>query len=421
MALRQLLTRVTKAFWAIPAACALIAALLAFALIRVDGLGDRFGVLYGGGPESARSILGVVASSVLTFAALTFSITMIALQLASSQFSPRVLNTLLRDRWTQGALGVFVGTFVFALLTLREVRGGPDAFVPGLAVSVTLVLALASIGTLMGFIHHMAQSLRVVTIIERIHHETRRALDSWYDDDRDPVGSARVVDGPRREVAAPVNGVLTWYGRSALAERAVEDDVTIDLLAPTGAWLCEGQAVLAVTGPIDDASAEALIGQLAFDRERETAHDPAYGFRQLVDIAERALSPGVNDPTTAVQCLDRMHALLRHLARRDLAVGETVVDGVARVRVPVPGWDDYVALSCDEIRHWAAGSVRVHRRMREMLRDLLEVVGPERQQCLREQLARLEHRMAEAAYEWEATSGGAGDPAERPEGRAPAQ
>ncbi len=411
MALRQLLLRLTQAFWAIPAACASAAAALAIGLVRLDGLGDRFGVLYGGGPDSARSILGVVASSVLTFAALTFSITMIALQLASSQFSPRVLNTLLRDRWTQSALGVFVGTFVFALLTLREVRGGADAFVPGLAVTAAIILALASIGTLMGFIHHMAQSLRVVTIIDRIHRETSRALDAWYDADR-PAADAELVDGPRREVRSPADGVLTRYDRSALLDKAVETGATIELVVPVGAWVCAGQPLILVHGHVDDDLLEWLPGQVGFDREREIGGDPAYGFRQLVDIAERALSPGVNDPTTAIQCLDRLHALLRQLARRDLGVGVTVVDGVARLRVPVPGWDDYVALACDEVRHWGAGSPRVLRRLRVLLDDLALVVEPGRRACLTEQLDRLEHRAAEVSFEWDATADGAGDPAE---------
>lgn len=120
----------------------------------------------------------MIASSVLTSAGLAFSITIVALQLASSQFSPRVLRSMLRDRWTQAALGVFVGTFVFSLLTLREVRSSGEAgaaFVPGLGVTVSLLLGLASIAALMGFIHHMAQSLRVVTVIDQITAEARRA------------------------------------------------------------------------------------------------------------------------------------------------------------------------------------------------------------------------------------------------------
>jgi len=199
MRTRELISRVTTIFWVIPATGSLLAGVGAITAVWLDrAYGGKFGLLYGGGPDSARAILSTVASSVLTFAALTFTITIVALQLASSQFSPRVLNSLLRDRWTQSALAVFVGTFVFALLTLREVRGGDDGFVPGLGVSLTLVLGLASIGTLVGFIHHMAQSLRVVTIIDRINGETRQALDAWYDDEAAPGPDGRVVSGGSR-------------------------------------------------------------------------------------------------------------------------------------------------------------------------------------------------------------------------------
>lgn len=150
MMLQTTLVRLRAAFWVLPTLCAVAAGVLAPVVARLDEvLGEDSGLLFAGGPDSARQILGVIASSVLTFAGLAFSITIVALQLASSQFSPRVLRSMLRDRWTQAALGVFVGTFVFSLLTLREVRSSGKAgaaFVPGLGVTVSLLLGLASIG-----------------------------------------------------------------------------------------------------------------------------------------------------------------------------------------------------------------------------------------------------------------------------------
>ena len=421
MSLRLLLKRLTTAFWAVPAVGALLAAIGALVVVWVDReYGGAFGVLYGGGPDSAREVLGTVASSVLTFAGLTFSITVVALQLASSQFSPRVLNTLLRDRWTQAALAVFVGTFVFSLLMLREVRGGEDTFVPGLGVGVSLLLGLTSIGTLVGFIHHMAQSLRVVTIIDRIHRETRRALDTWYSDDGTEGAAGRraePVSGRRRTLPAPADGVVAMLTRGAAVRYATEHDCTLELLVPAGTWVVEGQPLLAVHGG-DDAEID-VRSVLGLGRERETATDPPYGFRQLVDIAERALSPGVNDPTTAVQCLDRMHGLLRRIARRDLDVGDTAVDGVVRLRVPVPSWADFLGLACDEIRHWGADSPRVHRRMESMLRDLADVAPRTRVAAVEEQLARLAARRDETvAQEWPWVSAH-GDPAEWLGGREP--
>lgn len=409
MSPRLLLTRLTTAFWAIPAAGAVGSGLLALLTAWVDReYGDRSGVLYGGGPDSARTILQTVATSVLTFAGLTFSITVVALQLASSQFSPRVLSSLMRDRWTQGALATFVGTFVYALLMLREVRGGEESFVPGLGVGVTLLLGLASIAALVGFIHHMVQSLRVVTIIERIASETREALDGWYADE--PVGHGRVVQGGRHVLDSKTDGVLAWYDRDALVGLAVQHDLTVELLVPSGAWVVAGRPVMALHGAAEpDVDLPSVVG---LGRERETVRDPSYGFRQLVDIAERALSPGVNDPTTALQCVDRMHALLARIVDRDLAVGDTVVDGVVRLRLPVPRWEDYLGLACDEIRHWGADSLRVHRRLEAMLRHLESVAPAERVEPVRRQLeALMSRREGAVAQEWDRFSTH-GDPAE---------
>ncbi len=411
MSVRMLVERVTQAFWAIPALGAVLAAVTALVTVWLDrSYGGSGGLLYGGGPDSARAILQTVATSVLTFAGLAFSITIVALQLASSQFSPRVLTSLLRDRWTQSALGVFVGTFVYALLMLREVRGGDQPFVPGLGVGLVVLLGLAAIGALVGFIQHMAQSLRVGTIIDRIFAQTKNALQAWYPDERPAGDDGRMVDGPRGVLRARGDGVLAWFDRDGLVSYAEEEDVTVELAVPAGTWVAEGQELLVVHGAAD--ASEKLAGLVDLGRERETSRDPSYGFRQLVDIAERALSPGVNDPTTAVQCLDRIHSLLRRLATRELAVGDTVVDGVVRLRVPVPDWADYLALACDEVRHWGAGSVRVHRRMEAMLEDLRAVAAGRRAEAVDRQLELLARRReGEVAEEWPETSR-SGDPAE---------
>ncbi len=244
----MLVERVTQAFWGIPALGAVLAAVTAFAAVQLDrAYGGSGGLLYGGGPDSARAILQTVATSVLTFAGLAFSITIVALQLASSQFSPRVLTSLLRDRWTQGALAVFIGTFVYALLILREVRGGDEPFVPGLGVGLVVLLGLVAIGALVGFIQHMAQSLRVGTIIDRIFSETKRTLQAWYPDERSTTEPGRVVDGPGAVVRSQGDGVLAWFDRDGLVSYAEEQDLTVELAVPAGTWVAEGQELLRCT------------------------------------------------------------------------------------------------------------------------------------------------------------------------------
>ncbi len=406
------MSRLGAAFWTIPAVGAVLGLVLGWLVARIDlRLGGHDGLLFGGGPDSARAILQTVATSVLTFAGLTFSITVVALQLASSQFSPRVLGPLMRDRWTRSALATFVGTFVYCLMVLREVQGGTpeqEPFVPGLGVGLALVLALMAISALVGFIQHIAQSLRVVTIIDRTFRDTAAALEAWYGGDEPRTGT--LVGGPRRMSAAARDGVLAWYDRDALVSLAIEQDVSIEVLVPAGSWVVRGRPLVVVHGRDgEDLDVDALLG---LGRERQVSRDPSYGFRLLVDIAERALSPGVNDPSTAMQCLDRLHSLLARVAERDLAVGDTVVDGVVRLRLPVPGWEDYLGLACDEIRHWGAGSLRVHRRLESMLQDLLADLPAGRTEPVRVQLAALRGaRTDEVASSWDLVSAH-GDPAE---------
>ena len=224
---------------------------------------------------------------------------------------------------------------------------------------------------------------------------------------------APTAEGPHRIVAADRTGVLTWYDDDGLARAAAETDVTVELLVAPGTYVIAGQALLGITGT-SDVDEPRLRRQLGFGSERETGMDPAYGFRQLVDIAERALSPGVNDPTTAVQCLDRLHTLLRRIATRDLAIGDGVGDGVLRLRVRSASWADYVALGCDEIRHWGAGSPRVCRRLDAMLHELLTVVDDDRRDVLDRQLELLEARRAALPDAEREAALGPGDPAERP-------
>ena len=246
----MLVERVTQAFWAIPALGAVLAAVTALVTVWLDrSYGGSGGLLYGGGPDSARAILQTVATSVLTFAGLAFSITIVALQLASSQFSPRVLTSLLRDRWTQSALGVFVGTFVYALLMLREVRGGDQPFVPGLGVGLVVLLGLAAIGALVGFIQHMAQSLRVGTIIDRIFAQTKNALQAWYPDERPAGDDGRMVDGPRGVLRARGDGVLAWFDRDGLVSYAEEEDLTVELRSRPGRGWPRGRSSWSCTGP----------------------------------------------------------------------------------------------------------------------------------------------------------------------------
>jgi len=385
--------RTSLALW--PGVCAALAFTLAKLVVLLDrdvsGL-DGAWFLYGGGPESARELLSTVASSILTFTALVFSITIVALQLASSQFSPRVLNTFLEDRQTKAAMALFVGTFVFALAVLQEVRGtnGGGGFVPGISVYVAFVLVLASVGVFIHFIHHMAHSVRAVSIVKRVGDATRASIDRMY-----PEGLLEGAGAPPLAPAGPPAALVRHQGRcgvlasvdeAELMKRAEQLGGVIALVPRPGEFVPNGAPLFRVWSAQADVDAAGLRDAALIQHERTVHQDPAAGFRQLVDVAERALSPGVNDPSTAVLVLDELHDLLRSLARRHLPSPQRLDSrGALRLVLPAPGWEDYVHLALDEIRRYGGGSLQVARRLRALLDDVASVAGPSRLAALDEQ------------------------------------
>jgi uncharacterized membrane protein len=390
----------THNLWLLPVASISAAAALSVALLAVDHRIDPDATawyLFRGGPEGARSILSAVASSIMSLTAVVFSVTILVLQVASRQFSPRVLRTFLGDRATQAALGVFLGTFVYALLTLRSVRGATDGveeFVPSLSVWLAVLLAGACVVAFVAFIHHVAQSIRAVNVLARIGDETREALATLY-----PEG---LGDDPDEEFAssdAPVALLVLHRGRSGVLVAVDEEriwrlacgaDVTVSLVPMPGDFVPQGGVLFEVRGDPRALDGEALAAAVAIGRERTLRQDPGFGFRSLVDVAERALSPGTNDPTTAVQALDELHDLLRRLCtRRFPAPARADATGRPRVILPRPDFDAYVRLAVDEIRHYGRGSVQVARRLRFLLEDVLAVAPPSRRGELQRQLEAL--------------------------------
>ncbi|MGH9271853.1 MAG: DUF2254 domain-containing protein [Ilumatobacteraceae bacterium] len=397
--LRRLVQRLRDAYWPIPAACALLAGLGALGLIRVDEGLQRggFDLAFTGGPDSSRSLLSTIAASMLTLAALVFSITIVVLQLASSQFSPRALDTFLNDRLSQVTLGTFLATFVFALVTLRDIRGQDGLvgrFIPGITISVAFGLAVVSVGMFVVYIHHIAQSIRLVNIVHRIAAETRETIERVHPTDADgqhggsadghlPLPSEVMNDG--RVLLAPRPGVVASVDTGRIVELAHQADAIVVVLPTVGEFVVAGAPLMRVSG-IDEAD-DDLLGTVELGRERSARQDVGYGFRQLVDIAERALSPGVNDPSTAVTCLDQIHDLLNRLVDRPAPSSlHRDEDGWLRAVVPVQHWDEHVALAIDEIRHWGAESEQVRRRLQAMVDDLLAVADRDRRRPLLDRL-----------------------------------
>lgn len=406
--------RLGMSYWLVPTLCVAVAVGLSRAAGTVDAhlsQNEQAWYLFRGGPEGARSVLSAVASSMMTFSGLVFSVTILVLQQASNQFSPRVLRTFLRDRQSQLSLGIFMGTFVYALLGLRSVRGATDAVpahVPSLSVWLAVVLVLLCVGTFIFYIHHVAQSIRAIVILTRIRDETRHTLRRMYPEgigsDTEEARLVKPPEPPSLLIPSPgTSGVLEAVDEEQLFACACKAGVTLALVPLVGDFIPHGGPLFEVWGDASRLQVKALLGSVSIGPERTLQQDTAFGFRQLVDIAEKALSPGINDPTTAVQAIDQLHDLLRHMIhQRFPSPSRLDDDGTPRLLCPRPDWSSYVRLAVDEIREYGEGSLQVARRLRFLLEDLLRTAPPFRREELERQLALLDanvHRSFEDARE----------------------
>ncbi len=357
--------------------------------------GEPAWLAFAGGAASAELILSTIATSMMTFTGLVFTITIVALQLASSQFSPRVLRAFLRDRGSQVPLGIFAATFVYALVVLREVRTGDVGapFVPGISIAMAFTFVLVSLGAFVYYVNHIAQSIRAVNIIEAVAREARQAVDDNYPARPSTETPTLVTEpGPWHQVVLleQPGGVIEGVEIGPLVRVAAAHDCVIRMRPVVGDFIAQGAPLFEVGGA-GAIPAHELLAHVDIGRERTMFQDPAFGFRQLVDIAEKALSPAINDPTTAVQAIDRLHDLLFRLASRPDPSGHHADEaGHLRFVRSVVGWETFVTLAFEEIRQYGAASIQVQRRLRASARELLEVVPTERRPPLARQLRLLE-------------------------------
>ena len=389
----KLFIHLKSSLWFVPVLCVLAGAALSFATIAVDRYFDyeALPTRLVGGPDAAAYILSTVAASMVSLTALVLTITMVVVQLAMGQFSPRIVQRILRDKPSQLAIGLFVATFVHAILALREVtiNGDGTGNVPGIAVVTAFVLVLVSIAVLVVYVHHIGQALRVSALIELVGDETRSLLDQRYPDKGshlDPgLDSVPVV-------RARESGVVTGIGYEQLVEEGRRADCSLELVPALGEFVPADGPLFRVHGRFAAVDENRLHDALIFSLEPSLDEDVAYGVRLLVDIAERSLADSpFQDPTTAVQAIDRLHDILRQLARRPFPDGRHFDEaGQLRLTVRTMSWAAYVHLAFDEIRMAGAGSPQVARRLRSALTDLRTVALPERIPILREQLELLE-------------------------------
>lgn len=342
-----------------------------------------------GDPDSARTILSVIAGSMVTLLVFTFTTTMVIIQLASAQYSPRLTRSVLRDGITKLGLTLFISTFVYALVVMRAVSEQQDVvYVPELSLVATYLLVVASLLVFVIYINHVAHSMRVGTVIERVTRETRTLIETWVDHGRRASAKRWHLEGGQT-VACSRGGAISHIDEDALLELASERDWVIEILYRMGDHVPTAAPIARVIG--DDVDEEAIARCITLKTSRTMQQDVAYGLRQLVDIANRALSPGINDPTTALQCVDGLHEILRDLLQVP-ALPEALADedGQRRLLIPRIQWSEYLTLATTEIRLSGASSPQIPRRLRAMLLDLYNVAPVEQRPLIERQLQLLE-------------------------------
>jgi len=373
--------------WFLPSLLTLAGAGLAMAMIYVDERVESGPLdwvwVFGGGPESALSILSSIVTSLITVTGVTFSVTIVALQLASSQYTPRVLRNFTADRGNQLVLGVFIATFTYALLIQRRVRienEAIDPFVPSLSVTLAVALVLVSVGFLIYFVDHMARSIQAPVIIDRATREALALVDRLFPE---PIGEP-ARETPHRApaeqpavVAARRGGYLQAVDENALFELANGSTLTLQMEARIGEFLLPRQA-LASAWPaerIGEEEEHRVREAFVLGIERVPQQDVEFGILEVVDIAVRSLSPSLNDPETAMNSVDRLGEILAVLGQRDFPTDIRTDEG-GRVRFIARRleYGEAVAAAFEPIRHFGAAHPRVAARVIDTLRKVMEVV-----------------------------------------------
>lgn len=391
-----------SSFWFAPSIIVLGAVGLASTLIALDTRIARglwvlppWPLVFGAGAAGARGLLSTVATSMITVAGVVFSITIVALSLTSSQYTSRVLRNFMRHRVNQVVLGVFVGIFAYCLVVLRTIRGGDEgAFVPPLAVLGALVLAFVGIGFLIYFIHHIALSIQAGSILAAAATETVAVVDRLFPQGLGDEPDEDALDGiglPAHDswsaIAASHTGYLEVVDADALLAVARERDTLVRMERGIGEFVVAGTTLASIGPgvPVDEPITRALNDAYVISRQRTVQQDAAFGIRQIVDIALRALSPGINDSTTAVMCVDYLEAILVRIAERRIASRFRMEHGTLRVIARGPTFETLLAEAFDQIRQNATGNTVVLTRMLQALALVASrTQSPSRQSAIRD-------------------------------------
>ncbi len=402
---------VRGSYWFLPALLACAGFALGLSLVLVDAwLGDawlgRYEWFYGSRPEGARSMLSTIAGSTITVAGVVFSITLVAVTYSSGRFGPRLLGNFMRDRGNQASLGVFIGTYLYCLVVLRTIRsaeetsaatGGVvrDAFVPHLAMFGGLALAIASTAVLIYFVHHVTDGIHINNVIARVGRDLIaqiRRRDN--EDDSEPgLTSAPSSAGKVKPIVATKTGYIEAIDFDALLKIAARHDLVLRPLRRTGDFVSEGWTLLEAhsAASICDRIRDECTAVVTVGRQRTAQQDLRFGIDELVEIAARALSPGVNDPFTAIACIDWLGSALGELDRSPPPPTQMADDdGTVRIILRPLDFEDYLGAAFAQLRSYVAADPIARAHALNTLKDLATHVGyPSHRALIETERARL--------------------------------
>lgn len=385
--IRKYWDRLRSSFWFLPSVMTGCAVVLAFASIALDEAVMNQWLrspvwAYSGGAEGASMVLGTIAGSMMTIAGVVFSMTLVALSLASSQFGSRLLRNFMRDTANQVVLGTFVSTFVYCLLIMRTIRRAEETlFVPHLSVTIGVLFALVSLGVLIYFIHHVAVSIQADEIVARVGAELIDGVERLFPQQigegaTQPAAPLLDLDlglafsHESGTVAVAADGYLQYIDGDALMALAEQEDVLLQLERRPGQYVvCGSPLVMAWPGDkVTEKFAAEVNSAFVLGHQRTSAQDVEFAIHQLVEIAVRALSPGINDPFTAMACVDRLGSALCRLAQRDMPSSHRFDEqGQLRIVAPAPTFSGIVDAAFNQIRQYARSSAAVTIRLLETI------------------------------------------------------
>ena len=377
-----------NSIWVLPA-LSIVAALLAVALVvRID---HAFGWQMNINPDTARSIMSTVAGSMFTLVVLVSSTVLVAVQLASAQLTPRIIALIYRNPYRKVALALFIFTFTFSVAVLVRIEDR----VPLVTTYLAAYGFLVNLALFLMFIDGMGKTLRPISAFRIVGLAAREVIRTVYpsplkEGDKPPEANDLGTNGEPRTICSVEDGAVLAFNRKGLIALATKSNCVIELMPEVGDFIAAGDPLFRIYGGGSDLSDSALQNLVAIGHERTPEQDPLFAFRIIIDIANKALSPAVNDPTTAVLAIDQIHHLLRDIGNRYLGEGHVRdVTGRLRLIYRTPNWEDFVRLGTTEIRHYGDESIQVQRRLRAMLENLIETLPERRAAVLHKELALL--------------------------------